>query len=219
MRDALQGRDQFISVDRLDYSKGLLRRVDAFGRYLAENIEAHGEVIFLQVAPVSRGAVGSYRDYRLELERAAAGINGRFGRFDWTPVHYVNRPLPRHTLAGLYRASRVGLVTPMRDGMNLVAKEYVAAQDPGDPGVLILSQFAGAARQMREALLVNPFDGDEMSLAMQRARSMPLAERRNRHAALMKSLREYDVHRWHGDFLAALNDVPLRARAVRRSRR
>ena len=134
MRRALAGRDQFIGVDRLDYSKGLLRRMDAFGRYLERHPDSHGQVILLQVAPVSRGDVASYRDFRDELEREAAGINGRFARFDWTPVHYLSRPLPRRTLAGLYRASRVGIVTPMRDGMNLVAKEYVAAQDPADPG-------------------------------------------------------------------------------------
>ena len=157
----LRGRDQFIGVDRLDYSKGLLRRMDAFGRYLEMHPKAHGKVILLQVAPVSRGNLTSYRDFRLELDREAARVNGRFSRFDWTPVHYLNRALPRRTLAGLYRASRVGVVTPMRDGMNLVAMEYLAAQDPADPGVLVLSRFAGAAQYLREALLVNPYDGEE----------------------------------------------------------
>ena len=157
MHEVLRGRDQFIGVDRLDYSKGLLRRMDAFGRYLELHPKAHGKVILLQVAPVSRGNLTSYRDFRLELDREAARVNGRFSRFDWTPVHYLNRALPRRTLAGLYRASRVGVVTPMRDGMNLVAMEYLAAQDPADPGVLVLSRFAGAAQYLREALLVNPY--------------------------------------------------------------
>jgi trehalose 6-phosphate synthase len=208
MRRSLAGRDQFIGVDRLDYSKGLLRRMDAFGRYLARHPGVHGHAIFLQVAPVSRGGLLSYREFRDELERAAASINGRYSRFDWTPVHYLNRALPRRTLAGLYRASRIGVVTPMRDGMNLVAKEYVAAQDPADPGALVLSQFAGAARQMDAALLVNPYDGDEVADAMHRAREMPVAERRNRHRVLMKSLRAYDVGRWRSDFIAALADAP-----------
>ncbi|MGH8722493.1 MAG: alpha,alpha-trehalose-phosphate synthase (UDP-forming), partial [Burkholderiales bacterium] len=152
MRSVLRGRDQFIGVDRLDYSKGLLRRMDAFGRYLERHPKAHGQVILLQVAPVSRGSIESYRNFRQELDREAARVNGRFARFDWTPVHYLNRALPRRTLAGLYRASRVGIVTPMRDGMNLVAMEYVAAQEPADPGVLVLSRFAGAAQYLREAL-------------------------------------------------------------------
>lgn len=208
MRHVLRGRDQFIGVDRLDYSKGLLRRMDAFGRYLEKHPEAHGKVILLQVAPVSRGGIASYRDFRVELDQEAARVNGRFARFDWTPVHYLNRALPRRTLAGLYRASRVGIVTPMRDGMNLVAKEYVAAQDPADPGVLVLSRFAGAARQMDAALLVNPYDGEEIADAMHVAREMRLAERRRRHETLMRGLRAYDVRRWRTDFVAALMEAP-----------
>lgn len=208
MQRALAGRDQFIGVDRLDYSKGLLRRMDAFGRYLERYPESHGQVILLQVAPVSRGDLASYRDFRGELERDAAGINGRFARFDWTPVHYLSRALPRRTLAGLYRASRVGIVTPMRDGMNLVAKEYVAAQDAADPGVLVLSRFAGAAQQMTAALLVNPYDGEEIAEALHVARLMRPAERRRRHGVLMKRLRAFDVRRWRSDFLAALAATP-----------
>jgi trehalose 6-phosphate synthase len=217
MRSVLRGRDQFIGVDRLDYSKGLLRRMDAFGRYLESHPKAHGHVILLQVAPLSRGDLSSYRDFRLELDREAARVNGRFGRFDWTPVHYLNRALPRRTLAGLYRASRVGLVTPMRDGMNLVAMEYIAAQDPDDPGVLVLSRFAGAANYLREALLVNPYDGEETANAMYLAREMRIQERRQRHAALMKRLRACDVGRWRRDFIAALADVPAR-RGPRKAR-
>ena len=208
MRQVLGERDQFIGVDRLDYSKGLLRRLDAFGRYLQRHPEAHGQVIFLQVAPVSRGGLESYRQFRQELELEAAGINGEFARFDWTPVHYLNRALPRRTLAGLYRASRVGVVTPMRDGMNLVAKEYVAAQDPADPGALVLSRFAGAAQQMDAALLVNPYDGDEIAQALHAAREMPLAERRQRHRALMQRLRRHDMNRWRTEFVSALADAP-----------
>jgi trehalose 6-phosphate synthase len=170
--------------------------------------EAHGKVILLQVAPVSRSDLSSYRDFRQELDREAARVNGRFGRFDWTPVHYLNRALPRRTLAGLYRASRVGVVTPMRDGMNLVAMEYVAAQDPADPGVLVLSRFAGAACHLREALLVNPYDGEEAADAMHLAREMSLDERRRRHEALMRRLRARDIGRWRRDFLAALAAVP-----------
>jgi trehalose 6-phosphate synthase len=208
MRRALAGRDQFIGVDRLDYSKGLLRRVAAFGSYLEHHPEAHGQVIYLQIAPVSRGQLKSYREFRQEVEAAKARINGRYSRFDWTPVHYLNRALPRRSLAGLYRASRVAIVTPVRDGMNLVAKEYVAAQDPADPGVLVLSRFAGAARQLVEALIVNPFDNEETARALHHAREMPRTERRRRHERLMRRLREYDVRRWRNEFVAALAEVP-----------
>jgi trehalose 6-phosphate synthase len=218
MRRVLRGRDQFIGVDRLDYSKGLLRRMDAFGRYLETHPEAHGKVILLQVAPVSRSDLSSYRDFRQELDREAARVNGRFARFDWTPVHYLNRALPRRTLAGLYRASRVGIVTPMRDGMNLVAMEYVAAQDPADPGVLVLSRFAGAAEYLGDALLVNPYDGEETAGAMHLAREMRIQERRQRHEALMRRLRARDVGRWRRDFLAALAEAPARARSTRKAR-
>jgi trehalose 6-phosphate synthase len=218
MRRGLRGRDQFIGVDRLDYSKGLLRRMDAFGRYLEMHPKAHGKVILLQVAPVSRGSLVSYRNFRQELDREAARVNGRFSRFDWTPVHYLNRALPRRTLAGLYRASRVGVVTPMRDGMNLVAMEYVAAQDPADPGVLVLSRFAGAAQYLCEALLVNPYDGEETAEAMHLAREMRIQERRRRHEALMRRLRARDVGRWRRDFIAALADAPAWRRGTRKAR-
>jgi trehalose 6-phosphate synthase len=217
MRRVLRGRDQFIGVDRLDYSKGLLRRMDAFGRYLERHPGAHGKVILLQVAPVSRGSIESYRNFRQELDREAARVNGRFARFDWTPVHYLNRALPRRTLAGLYRASRVGIVTPMRDGMNLVAKEFVAAQDPADPGVLVLSRFAGAAQYLREALLVNPYDGEETATAMHFARDMRIQERRRRHEALVRRLRERDVGRWRQDFLAALQEAPAWRKGSRKA--
>jgi trehalose 6-phosphate synthase len=143
-------------------------------------------------------------------------VNGRFGRFDWTPVHYLNRALPRRTLAGLFRASRVGIVTPMRDGMNLVAMEYVAAQDPADPGVLVLSRFAGAAQYLADALLVNPYDGEETAEAMHLAREMRIQERRRRHEALMQKMRARDVGRWRRDFLTALAEAPVRRRELRK---
>ena len=216
MRGMLGDRDQFIGVDRLDYSKGLLRRMEAFGRYLERHPQAHGKVILLQVAPVSRGALSAYRNFRQELDREAARVNGRFARFDWTPVHYLNRALPRRTLAGLYRASCVGVVTPMRDGMNLVAMEYVAAQDEADPGVLVLSRFAGAAQYLREALLVNPYDGEETAEAMHLAREMRIQERRRRHEALMRRINLRDVSRWRRDFIGALQDAPAWRKVARK---
>ena len=211
MREVLRGRDQIIGVDRLDYSKGLLRRMHAFEQMLEQHPDTRGRVDFLQIAPLSRAEVKAYRDFRLELEQKAARINGRFAHVDWTPVRYLNRTLPRKTLAGFYRASRVGLVTPMRDGMNLVAKEYVAAQDAADPGVLVLSQFAGAAQQMREALLVNPYDAGEVAEALYRARAMSLDERRRRHEALMQGLLSDDITSWRRRFLERLSGGRSRA--------
>jgi trehalose 6-phosphate synthase len=140
---------------------------------------------------------------------AAAGrINGAYGEADWTPIRYVNRAYSRTTLAGLYRAARAGLVTPLRDGMNLVAKEYVAAQNPDDPGVLILSRFAGAARECEAALLVNPYDPDSVAAAIGQALSMPLAERRQRHDAMFRVLSKNDIQFWADRFLDALERPP-----------
>ncbi|HUS24943.1 MAG TPA: trehalose-6-phosphate synthase [Candidatus Binatia bacterium] len=204
MAGALRGRELMIGVDRLDYTKGLLRRLRAFEVFLAEHEDARRKVELLQVAPVSREEVQAYQDFRHELELAASRINGRFADSDWTPVRYVNHVISRQRLAGLYRASRVGFVTPVRDGMNLVAKEYVAAQDPADPGVLVLSRFAGAAAQMTAALLVNPYDAWAVADALQAARTMPLEERRDRHQDLWRGLLAYDAARWCREFLDTL---------------
>lgn len=197
-------RKRIIGVDRLDYSKGLPERFRAFDEFLQRYPQFTKQVGFVQVAPPSRGEVDAYADIRNELEQLAGSINGRFGELDWTPVQYICRALPRDTLAPLMRQSEVGFVTPLRDGMNLVAKEYVAAQDPEDPGVLILSQFAGAAEEMRQALIVNPYDPEDMAQQLHRALSMPLQERRARHAALLSHITEYDAKSWAAAFLSAL---------------
>ncbi len=204
LQDSLRHRLQIIGVDRLDYSKGLLRRVEAYERFLEHYPRAHGRVDYLQIAPVSRGEVSAYQAFRQELELAAARVNGRYSRYDWTPLRYLNSALRRQTLAALYRASRIGLVTPLRDGMNLVAKEYVAAQDPDDPGVLVLSQFAGAAQQMTAAVIANPYDAEAVAKALEQARVMPLTERRERHAELLAGLKEWDTRRWHREYLTQL---------------
>lgn len=160
----------------------------------------------IQVAAPSRENVGAYADIRQQLEGLCGALNGDFGEFDWMPVRYIRRAVARKRLPGLYRASRVALVTPLRDGMNLVAKEYIAAQDPADPGVLVLSRFAGAAEQLRDALLVNPYDTAGTADAIQQALRMPLDERRIRHARLLQNVREFDIHWWARDFLQALQD-------------
>lgn len=204
MKSALNDRTQIIGVDRLDYAKGLIRRIEAYGRYLDRYRRAHGKIEYLQVAPISRGEVLAYSDYRAQMDQAAARINGSHSRFDWTPLRYVNSPYSRATLAALYRASKIGIVTPLRDGMNLVAKEYVAAQDPEDPGVLVLSQFAGAAAQMSAAVIANPYDGEAVADAIEAARVMSLTERRERHGELMQGLRSFDARRWQRDYIDAL---------------
>jgi len=214
MTRSMAGRKLIIGVDRLDYTKGLPGRLGAFERLLEAYPDNRGTVSLLQIAPSSRPDVKDYVDIREELEAAAGRINGRLADFDWVPVRYVNRSYARRSLAGLYRASNVALVTPLRDGMNLVAKEYVAAQDAGDPGVLVLSEFAGAARQLSSALVVNPYDVDAIVEGLQRALHMPLAERRERWAEMMRSVEREDVTAWRDSFVDALQQVPLSAETV-----
>ncbi len=207
MRETYAARRLLIGVDRLDYSKGLPQRIRAFRRLLEAYPENRRRATLIQVAAPSREEVGAYADIRRELEGLCGAINGDFGELDWMPVRFIHRTVARKRLPGLYRAAAVGLVTPLRDGMNLVAKEYVASQDPADPGVLVLSRFAGAAEQLTDALLVNPYDTAGTADAIQQALHMPLEERVVRHAALMQNLRTYDVHGWARDFLHALADV------------
>ena len=199
--------DTIIGVDRLDYSKGLPERFRAFESLLTRRPDLHGEIELLQIAPPTRGEVRAYREIREEIEGLTGAINGAHADLDWIPIRYIHRPVPRERLAKLFRRARIGLVTPLADGMNLVAKEFVAAQDPADPGVLILSKFAGAAEQMTEALIVNPHDMEEMVHHIVTARSMPLRERQRRHEALMTSLRENDVHQWRRSILMSLDRI------------
>jgi trehalose 6-phosphate synthase len=213
LRQHTFARQKIIGVDRLDYSKGLPDRMEAFRRLLELYPDNYKAVTLLQIAPPTREDVEAYSDIRTELETLSGSINGQFADFDWTPVRYIHRALPRSTLAALLRASQVGFVSPLRDGMNLVAKEYVAAQDDDDPGVLVLSKFAGAAEDLKEALIVNPYNIDEMAEALQTALQMPLAERRQRHAALLKRVHERDARHWQSSFLNMLEDLPLRQAA------
>jgi trehalose 6-phosphate synthase len=210
----IDSRALVIGVDRMDYSKGLPQRMEAFGRMLADHPETHGTVSFLQIAPPSREAVEAYQALREELDRLSGGINAEFADLGWQPIRYLARGFGRDTLAGLYRLSRVGLVTPLHDGMNLVAKEYVAAQDPQDPGVLVLSEFAGAAEQLDAALLVNPHDIAGMAEAIHAALQMPIDERVARWRALDVAVRREDIAWWRRSFLAALDAVAARRAAA-----
>jgi trehalose 6-phosphate synthase len=204
MRKSAVGRAMIIGVDRLDYSKGLEERFLGYERFLVEHPEERKEVFLLQIAPPSRGSVESYQRIRNALEGLSGRINGTHADLDWVPIRYVNQGYPRDVLAGVYRASRIGLVTPLRDGMNLVAKEYVAAQDPEDPGVLILSRFAGAAAQLEDALLVNPHSAEDISDAILAALRMPRAERIARWRRMMDIVTQQDVIWWLHCFTAAL---------------
>ncbi|MDZ4358514.1 MAG: trehalose-6-phosphate synthase, partial [Variovorax sp.] len=208
MRSEYSRRRLLLGVERMDYSKGLPQRLKAFRQLLQSYPENLGSATLIQIAAPSRESVDAYAALRQELESLCGAINGNFGELDWMPVRYIHRSVARKRLPGLYRAASVALVTPLRDGMNLVAKEFVAAQDPDDPGVLVLSRFAGAAEQMREALLVNPYDTTRTAETMQRALQMPLDERQRRHQALLTGIREHDVHGWRQRFLAALAAIP-----------
>ncbi len=204
LRAHLLGRPLILSVDRLDYSKGLRQRFVAFERFLDEFPKRRGNVIFMQIAPPSRSDIQTYREIRRELEAEAGRINGRFAEVDWVPLQYLNRGFPRNTLMPLYAEAQLGLVTPLRDGMNLVAKEYVAAQDPEDPGVLVLSQFAGAACELEAALIVNPYDEDGMARALDRGLAMRVEERRERHRAMLEVMRRNSLDVWRDRFVADL---------------
>ncbi|HET6185172.1 MAG TPA: trehalose-6-phosphate synthase [Acetobacteraceae bacterium] len=207
LRQSLAGRALAIGVDRLDYSKGLPNRLEAFGRMLAQHPEHRRQVSLLQIAARSREDVTDYRDLGEELNRIVGDVDGEYSEFDWVPIRYMTRAVRRRTLAGFYRIARVGLVTPLRDGMNLVAKEFVAAQDPLDPGVLVLSRFAGAAAEMTDALLVNPYDVDEIADATHRALVMGLDERRERHRMLRQAVWHSTARRYCETFLAHLEGL------------
>jgi trehalose 6-phosphate synthase len=202
--ESLDNRKQIIGVDRLDYSKGLIQRFQAYRRMLESHPDMRGDVVFTQIAQPSRSDVPEYQEIRQQLDTAAGEIIGRFADYNWTPVRYLGRSFARPRVLGLLAISRVGLVTPLRDGMNLVAKEYVAAQDPENPGVLVLSRLAGAAEGLDGALLVNPYDIDGVAERLARALSMSLDERRDRWDRMMKQIRKHDIDAWRGSFLTAL---------------
>jgi trehalose 6-phosphate synthase len=204
LRKSAEGKKIIIGVDRLDYSKGLEERFRGYRRFLEEHQDWRGQVSFLQITPPSREEVHTYEAIRERLDELSGRINGEFAEVDWVPIRYVNQGYLRETLAGFYRASDVALITPLRDGMNLVAKEYVASQDPADPGVLILSRFAGAAHQLGEALLVNPYSKDEVSDAIREALDMPKAERLRRWESLIHVVKSQDVLAWRRAFVEAL---------------
>ena len=216
LEESLGERALMIGVDRLDYSKGLIQRMEAVEQLLQSYPGNRDKVITLQIAPRSRSDVPEYVDMRERLDSVVGRVNGTYADFDWMPIRYLTKGFTRRTLAGFFRIGRVGLVTPLRDGMNLVAKEYIAAQDPKNPGVLVLSRFAGAAEELTEAIMVNPYDIEGMADAMQTALHMPLKERRRRWSAMFHWLRQHDVAAWQRAFLDALTAESAGRSAKRR---
>src|SRR6202049_3397030 len=207
LRRSLNGEKLAIGVDRLDYSKGLINRIKAFDRMWTSQPALARTVSLLQIATPSRGAIEAYGNLQNDLAKLVSDVNGRHGEVDWTPIRYLNKGFSQTVLAGLYRTAQVGVVTPLHDGMNLVAKEYVAAQNPADPGGLVLSKFAGAANELDTALLVNPHDIDGMARAIATALYMPLTERRMRWEAMMAKLSSGTIQRWFADFVDALQET------------
>ncbi|MHB1303489.1 MAG: alpha,alpha-trehalose-phosphate synthase (UDP-forming) [Acidiphilium sp.] len=205
--ESLAGRALALGVDRLDYTKGLPQRFAAFGQLLHRHPEHLRRISFLQIAARSREDVDGYQSLRRELDRKAGDINGAYSDFDWSPLRYMTRAVNRTTIAGFYRQARIGVVTPLRDGMNLVAKEFIAAQDSQNPGVLVLSRFAGAAEDLTEALIVNPYDADAVADAMHEALVMPQDERVSRHATLFGKIRQHTAASFCRDFLGRLERI------------
>ncbi|MGV3553610.1 alpha,alpha-trehalose-phosphate synthase (UDP-forming) [Rhizobium sp.] len=204
MHQSLDGKKLILGVDRLDYSKGITQRIDAFEKFLTRHPDRERNVTFLQITPKSRSEVPEYEAMQRAVAEQAGRVNGAMGTIDWVPIRYVNRSLSRPALAGLYRMAKVALVTPLRDGMNLVAKEFVAAQTEEDPGVLVLSRFAGAAEELDAALLVNPYDVEGTAEAIRRGLDMALEERQERWRAMLGKLKSNDVFSWSHNFLTSL---------------
>ncbi len=204
LRRSLQGQKLVLGVDRLDPTKGLIQRLAGYRRLLETRPDWRRRVTMLQIAAESRKDVTAYRTLREAVDREGGAINSEWSEADWTPLRIVARAGARATMAGYMREARVGFVTPLRDGMNLVAKEYIAAQDPQDPGVLVLSRFAGASRQLGAALTVNPHDPDELADALDTALRMSLAERQERWQACWRAIDGATPVLWGRTFLATL---------------
>ena len=202
--ESLAGRTLIVGIDRLDYSKGIVNRLDGYERFLELYPDWHGRITYLQISPATRQDIPEYADIDAAVNAKVGHINGRYGAVSWSPVRYVSRNHQREDIAMVLRLARIGLVTPLRDGMNLVAKEFVAAQDPADPGVLILSQFAGAAAELDAALIVNPHDRDAVAAAIDVALRMPLEERCRRHQEMYAVLEANHIRYWGQNFLDAL---------------
>lgn len=207
LEESLGSRKLIIGVDRLDYSKGIEHRFKAYEQLLKQQTHLLRKMVYLQVSPTSRGDVQAYGELANRIDSIAGHIVGCYADFDWMPLRYINRGFRRNTILAMYRLAKVGFVTPLRDGMNLVAKEYVAAQDPDDPGVLVLSKMAGAAAELDAAVIVNPYDNQAVAKHLGAAVTMPLDERVDRWQKMMEVLTENDISKWHSTFLNDLSGL------------
>ena len=203
LEDLPKGRRLLLGVDRLDYTKGIVQRMQAMEQLLNDHPELRGHVTLVQISAPSRVNIPEYARERERLDSLVGTINGKFGEVHWLPIHTLHRPYSQQDLARLYREADACLVTPLRDGMNLVAKEFVASQT-SDPGVLVLSRFCGAAETMRDALMVNPYDFQETASAIYRALTMPRPERKRRWETLFEDVSSNTAHDWCHSFLTAL---------------
>ncbi len=194
-----KNRNIILGLDRLDYTKGILDRLKAYEHFLDQNPEYKEKVVLVQIASPSRNKIDEYCKMKKEIDEAVGNINGRFGNEEWTPVMYFSRKMTQQSLLAYYKAADVSLLTPLRDGMNLIAKEYTASKD--DDGVLILSEFAGAAEELQEALLVNPFNIQETADVIKTAVEMPLEEKKQRFQSLKKKVKDHDAEWWLDNFL------------------
>ncbi len=204
LKESLADRKLIIGVDRLDYSKGLIHRFKAYEGLLRDYEEFLRKVVYLQVSPTSRADVEAYGDLSHEIDQQAGHIIGTYADFDWMPLRYINRGYQRNTIFAMYNLASVGFVTPLRDGMNLVSKEFLASQNPEDPGVLVLSKMAGAAAELDSAVIVNPYDIEAVSKSLSDALIMPLDERKDRWEKCMDVLRKNNIFKWQEDFLRTL---------------
>jgi trehalose 6-phosphate synthase/phosphatase len=203
LRQKCVGQKVIFSVDRLDYTKGLINRLRGYELFLKNNPQWHGKVVFIVSVAPSRIGVDSYQAMKLELEQTVGRIVGDFGNVHWTPLVYQFRNLTFDEIVPLYRLCDVALITPLRDGMNLVAKEFIASR-PDQTGVLILSEMAGAAKEMGEALIINPFHREDFAKALEQALTMPVEEQIRRNKLMQERLRRYNVIRWADDFVQSL---------------
>ncbi len=214
----VRGRRLILGVDRLDYTKGIPERILAFEKLVTSHPQWRKRVSLVQIASPSRSRVAEYVEQKSRVDSLVGRVNGELAEHDWVPIRYLYRSYPPETLAGFYRSADVGLVTPLRDGMNLIAKEFVAAQNPEFPGVLVLSRFAGAAEQLTEAVLVNPYIAADAAEGIARALAMPLEQRRERHAALLAKVLRITADDWSRRFLEDLERAPAAASAPARRR-
>ena len=202
-----------LSVDRLDYSKGILQRLRAFDLMLSQNPGYLGKVALILTVVPSRELVDDYKELKEEIDELVGNINGKYGNLDWLPIHYFYRSMDFETLLSLYKIANIGLVTPFRDGMNLIAKEYMASKVDGQ-GVLILSEMAGAAAELSEAMIINPNDLDQMAGAMVDALEMPEQQQVSANRTMQRRLKRYDIQNWTSDFLKRLNTAKQDQRAL-----